>query len=120
METTSVFRTTIAAPSSGMKIWISAIPVLFISGILKAGDQLSSLTAIDTLGKDSLASDSLNAVRSAGSTSFEDNPVLKYSAMALGIIAVVAFALFTSMRKSKPNPNQNIGYRKNPPGHQRK
>ena len=112
MEAKSVFNISITELSSGMKVWISALPILFISGILKAGDQLSSLTAIDTLSKDSLASDSLNAVKSAGSTSFEDNPVLKYSAMAIGIIAVVAFALFTSMRKSKPAPNQNIGYRK--------
>jgi hypothetical protein len=63
---------------------------------------------------DTLANDSLKTAKNTFAQNLEENPFWKYTAMVAGILVVVAFALFTSLRKSKPVPSSSnpIGYRK--------
>src|ERR1051325_5110065 len=104
METKPVY----AKPAFSAKVWLSAFLSFLIAGLARAGDAVTTMTATDSLAKDSLNT----AKTGAGMSGIEDNPWLKYTVMGLGIVVVVAFALFTSLRKSKPAPSGPVGYRK--------
>jgi hypothetical protein len=99
-----------------VRFWLSALLIAFLSLNLHAADPVTStVITVDSLSKDSMVKDTARTPQKSGfMESLEENPIWKYTAMALGIIVVVAFALFTSMRKNKPvtSANPQAGYRK--------
>jgi hypothetical protein len=97
-----------AKPILSARLWLSAFLTFLVTGLARAGDAVNTITATDSLAKDSVNT----AKTGAGMSGIEDNPWLKYTVMGLGILVVVAFALFTSLRKSKPAPSGPVGYRK--------
>lgn len=95
-----------------VKCWLAGTFALLVTMIVKAGDAVTTVLTADSLTKDSLLSDTLKTAKKGGFLeSLDENPFVKYTAMAIGIIAVVAFALFTSIRKNKPT-GPPVGYRK--------
>jgi fucose permease len=123
METKPVSSPSKISPYLSGKAWFSAILLFFICLQVPAIDPVTSTAlTVDSLSQDSMAADTMKTAKKTNLiSSIEENPIWKYTAMAVGIIVVVAFALFTSMKKSKPaSANPNIGYRKHHHHHHHK
>ena len=89
---------------------LSTSALLFISGVLKAGD--STYVNPMITHADSMLADSLKREQMKGIHGIDDGGVLTYSLIVVGIIVIIGFAFFSSMKKNKPNPGAPVGYRK--------
>lgn len=109
MEAKTEYSKMKAIKGQWLRPLLSGTALFFISGILKADSIMENPMLTHA---DSMRADSVSKAVKKGLHGIDDGGVLTYSLIVVGIIVIIGFAFFSSMKSNKSNSGAPVGYRK--------